>query len=143
MKSEGDAYKIRKLSDELVFIQWYITPALDSGIEKQFLQELQRLLDESAVPVYFISDLRRGRIVNIQALQQLGELTLHKNWAGSTAFSKDPITSLFVRSFKTFAWQTKSRNEMQATPEEALSFIASLKPGITDDVDWDAVLRSR
>lgn len=133
-------YIITRLNDELVFIRWYRTPAAHSGCEDQFLAELECLLNESPVPMFFISDLRKGRIANVRSIQRLGALTRHKNWAGSTAFSKDPVTSLLVRSFQMFARTAQSKNEIQTTPEEALSFIESLKPGVTNGIDWTKVL---
>lgn len=133
-------YKIARLTDELVFIRWYRTPATHADCEARYLTELERLLNESPVPLYFISDLRQGRIANVRTIQKLGALTQHKNWAGSTAFSKDPITSMLVRSFKSFATSGTSRNEMQTTPEQALSFIETLKPGLTEGIEWDKIL---
>lgn len=133
-------YQIRQLTDQLVFICWYRTPAPNSNCENQFLNELERLLDESPVPLYFVSDLRKGRIANVRSIQRLGALTQHKNWAGSTAFSRDPVTSLLVQSFKVFAHSARSKNEMQTTPEEALSFIESLKPGVTAGLEWAKIL---
>lgn len=133
-------YQITCLTDELVLIRWFHTPLPNSSCEDTYLAELGKLLDESPVPLYFISDLRKGRIANIRALRRLGRLTEHKNWAGSTAFSKDPITSILVRSFKTFAVSGTSRNEMQTTPEQALGFIESLKSGLTEGLDWAKIL---
>ncbi len=133
-------YTITKLTDELVFIRWYCTPAPHLHIEEQYLNELEHVLNESPVPLYFISDLRKGRIANLRSIQRLSALTQHKNWAGSTAFSQDSITSLLVHSFQIFAHNASSRNEMQTTPEQALSFIESLKPGLTQTVDWVKVL---
>jgi hypothetical protein len=133
-------YEIIKLTDELVFIRWLRTPGRDSRVEDQYLSELRRVLDESPVPLYFLSDLRQGRIADIRAIQKLGQLTKHKHWAGSTAFSTDPITALLVRSFRSFATKVNSRNEMQTTPEAALSFLETLKPGITEGVDWERMI---
>ena len=133
-------YEITKLTDELVFIRWLRTPGRDSKIEDQYLNDLRGILDESPVPMYFLSDLRQGRIADVRAIQKLGQLTKHKHWAGSTAFSSDPITALLVRSFRSFATKVNSRNEMQDTPEAALSFLETLKPSVTENVDWDVVI---
>lgn len=133
-------YKITKLTDELVFIRWYRTPAPHMRAEEQYLKELEQLLNEADAPLYLISDLRKGRIANLRSIQRLSALTQHKNWAGSTAFSQDSVTSLLVHSFQIFAHNTQTRNEMQTTPEQALSFIESLKPGLTKDIDWVKVL---
>ncbi len=133
-------YEITKLTDELVFIRWLQTPAPASKVVDQYLIDLRAVLDESETPMYFLSDLRQGRIADVRSIQKLGQLTKHKNWAGSTAFSSDPITALLVRSFRSFATKVNSRNEMQTTPETALSFLETLKPGITEDVDWDTVI---
>ncbi|HEX2907629.1 MAG TPA: hypothetical protein VHO69_12245 [Phototrophicaceae bacterium] len=136
-------YQIKKLTDELIFIQWRQTPTVNSEVENQYLKELEQLLTAAPQPVYFLSDLRSGRIVNLRAIRRLGELTQHRNWAGSTAFSKDPITSLLVRSFQSYAQKSPSKNEMQTTPEEALSFLEALKPGLTEGIDWPTVLKIR
>lgn len=133
-------YEIRRLSRNLVLIRWFVTPSKHSGIEDRFLNDLKLLLDESPAPMYFLSDLRQGRIVDIRAIQKLGQLTRHRNWAGSTAFSADPITALLLRSFKSFAVKSQSRDEMQTTPEAALAFLESLKPGITEGVDWQTAI---
>lgn len=133
-------YEIIKLTEELVFIRWLRTPGKDSKVEDQYLSDLRRVLDESSKPLYFLSDLRQGRIADVRAIQKLGQLTKHQHWAGSTAFSSDPITALLVRSFKSFATKVNSRNEMQDTPEAALSFLETLKPGVTENIDWDQVI---
>jgi hypothetical protein len=134
-------YQIIQLSDELIYIRWQRTPKFNSGADAQFLADLQKLLDEATTPQYFISDLRRGRIADMRSIRQLGQLTQHKNWAGSSAFSQDPITSLLVQSFRTFApGQLATNDEIQAAPADALKFLEQLKPGVTDGIDWNAVI---
>ena len=136
-------YQIIQLSDELIYIRWYRTPRLNSGVDAQFLADLQKLLDEADTPQYFISDLRRGRITDMRSIRHLSQLTKHKNWAGSSAFSQDPITGILVQSFRTFApGQRDANDEIQTTPADALKFLDQLKSGITDGIDWDAVINS-
>src|SRR5690606_15537960 len=119
------------------------TPRPNSGVDAQFLAELQKLLDEAPKPQYFISDLRRGRITDMRSIRQLSQLTKHKNWAGSSAFSQDPITGILVQSFRTFSpGQRDANDEIQTTPADALRFLSELKPGITDGIDWDAVINA-
>jgi hypothetical protein len=134
-------YQIIQLSDELIYIRWHHTPKPNSGADTQFLADLQKLLDEATTPQYFISDLRRGRIADMRSIRQLGQLTQHKNWAGSSAFSQDPITGLLVQSFRTFSpGQLATNDEIQAAPADALKFLEQLKPGVTDGIDWNAVI---
>ena len=71
------SYDIQRLSDELILIKWYQTPAANTGIEERYLQELKQLLDQSPHSLYFISDLRQGRIINVRTLRALGQLTGH------------------------------------------------------------------
>lgn len=133
-------YEIIMLSDELALLRWYRTPAKGAASTEAYLHEIKRILDQSTVPVYFLSDLRYGRIVDVRALQKLGQLTQHANMAGSTAFSSDPITALMVRAFRSFAYKADSRHEMQSTPEAALAFLEMLHPGITENIDWETVI---
>lgn len=131
-------FTFTRLSSKLVLITWLKTP--DNQAEEAYLHQLGEILDQAEHPLYFISDIRKGRIIGMRAIQRLSAFTSHKNWAGSTAFSSDPITALLVRSFRSFATKVNSRNEMQTTPETALSFLETLKPAITEDVDWDTVI---
>lgn len=127
-----------RLSDRLVLITWTRTP--DKTAEEDYLKQLGELLDASEKPGYFISDIRKGRIIGMRSIQKLSEFTAHKNWAGSTAFSKDPVSKILLNSFKALSAKSESRNEMHTTPEEAIGFIESLEPGITKDIVWDTVL---
>ena len=137
------SYDIQRLSDELVLIKWHKTPAANTGIEERYLQELKQLLDQSPKPLYFISDLRQGRIINVRTLRALGQLTGHKNWAGSTAFSQNPVTKVLVNSFKSFAAEGDTNDEMQNTPEEALAFLEKLKPGLVRGIAWDNIIQEQ
>ncbi len=131
-------FNFSRLSDKIVLITWTRTP--DKTAEEDYLKQLGEQLDQAEHPLYFISDLRKGRIIGMRSIQKLSEFTAHKNWAGSTAFSKDPVSKILLNSFKALSAKSESRNEMHTTPEEAISFIESLEPGITKDIDWDTVL---
>ena len=134
-------YEFIRLSNEVVLICWHRTPT-SVKVEQQFVDELRRLLDTATMPQYVISDLRKGRIVTVRTLSQLGQLAGHANLGGSTAFSHDPLTNIFVETFKRLSGKYKSRNETFDTPEEALAFMESLKSGLTDNINWDKVLRT-
>ncbi len=131
-------FTFSKLSDKLVLITWLKTP--DKTAEDDYLKQLGELLDQAEHPLYFISDIRKGRIIGMRSIQKLSEFTAHKNWAGSTAFSKDPVSKILLSSFKALSAKSDSRNEMHTTPEEAIGFIETLEPGVTKDIDWDTVL---
>ncbi|MAS33215.1 MAG: hypothetical protein CL610_04360 [Anaerolineaceae bacterium] len=135
-------YQIHKLKDDLVYICWYQTPKPNSGTDTQYLADMEALLNEAETPIYFVSDLRKGRITDIRAIRMLAKLTRHRNWAGSTAFSEDPITGILVGSFRAFAADKRTSNdEIKRVPEEALQFLNELKPGIVDGIDWDSIIR--
>jgi hypothetical protein len=133
-------YSILKLSAELFYIRWLSSAKENTHPEKEFIPELSSLLDKSPHPVYFISDLRKGRIMTVNVLNQLATLSHHKNWAGSTAFSSDPIASIFVGTFSKLAKQKSEHREIYTTPEESLAYLESLKAGLTQDIDWNSVL---
>lgn len=132
-------YKIQQLTPELVYIKWYKTPTMNSDAPVQFIKALKQVLDEAEAPLYFISDLRLGRLISIHAVNQLSGLTRHENWAGSTAFSQDPLTAVFVDSFLKMS-DVKSQNELFDKFEDAIAFLLALKPDIADGVDWETIL---
>ena len=133
-------FQIVRLSPQLVYIRWHNSPMVGSDDEKKYIAKLTHLLDTTETPVYFLSDLRQGRIVNVSILRQLGQLALRDEWAGSAAFSQNSISSVFVGVFSQFARQEKPSDEMWATPEEALAHLACMETGIVEGIDWQAVL---
>jgi len=135
-------YEILKLSDELYFIRWLHSPEEGAPSERHFIEDLKTRLDEADKPIYFISDLRLGRINNIKVLRELGKLSQHKHWGGSTAFSSDPLTSVVVGVFSRFAGNEHPEDEIWKIPEEAIAYLESLKPGITTGIDWQTVLQN-
>lgn len=135
-------YQIKRLTESLVYIKWLRTPSLNSQSERQYVVDVQKLLDDASSPQYFISDLRKGRIVTVNILRQLGRFTEHKNWGGSTAFSKNPVTSIMVDVFSRFAHKERPQDEIWTTPEEALAYLETLKPKITEGINWNAVLNN-
>lgn len=133
-------YEIIHLSNDLIYIRWWSTPQTGLGIEARFINEIKNLLDRAQHPIYFISDLRSGRIADIRALQRLGQVTQHVNCGGSTAFSGDPVTKLLVNSFHAFAKAKTVHDEMQLTPEAAIGFLEHKKPGISNNINWAKLL---
>lgn len=136
-------YEIRKLTDELVLITWFRSPVPNSQDEHNYIEELRSMLDTSENELYFISDLRLGRIMGAKTLQRLGDLSHHANWAGSTAFSQNPVTSLFVRNFAVSGRNVDMKDELKKTLDEALNYLETLKPGITRSIDWDSIISGR
>jgi hypothetical protein len=131
-------YEFYWLHTKLLLIMWLRTPP--PNIATQFINRLHELLDESPHPVYIISDLRRGRIIDGKILAQLGQLTQHKNWAGSTAFSQNPISNMFANTFQKTLKDGQERNLIFDKPEDAISFLGSLDAEIVSEIDWQAVL---
>lgn|GEM_PF-832090 len=134
-------YNIQALSDRLFLIIWHRSPE-SLKIEFDFLKDLRNRLDNAEAPIYFISDLRNGSITNVQTLHQLGQMTTHPNWGGGIAFSQSPLTKVFVRTFTRLIRNPQVSDGICATPEEALAFLENLQPGITQGIDWNAVLQT-
>ncbi|MBL8165670.1 MAG: hypothetical protein JNJ61_27040 [Anaerolineae bacterium] len=133
-------YRITPLKENLIYIKWYRAPRPNTHTVKEFITDLQTRLDTASVGLYFISDLRQGRIVDMRVIQQLAGLSKHERWAGSTAFSDNPVSNVLVRSFSRFAGQPKEHREIWTTPEEAIAYLESVKPGLSDEVDWKTLL---
>src|SRR4051812_19331456 len=96
-------YDLRPLTDELIFVKWYKTANSLTHPEADYIEDLRKRLNDSPHALYFLSDLRSGRIIDVSILQKLGALTRHTNYGGGSAFSEDVISSMFVGVFSKFA----------------------------------------
>ncbi len=133
-------YNLRQVTDELIFVKWYKTANASTKPESEYIEVLRHLLKESPHPLYFLSDLRQGRIVDVGILQKLGILTKHENYGGGAAFSEDVISSMFVGIFSKFATAEKGSSVFYKTIDDALSYLEALKPGVTQTVDWQSFI---
>lgn len=131
-------YEIQKLKPDLIFIRWHRPPTRQSDSQKTFLADLKKILDEAPMPIFFLSDLRRGVITNLETLRRLGELTLHPNWGGGVSYGTKFSTDMYVDTFENLSLR-KTGDHMAYTLEDALAYLESLKSGLTSDVDWDSL----
>lgn len=127
-------YETRKLSDQIVFIQWHRNPT-SPDIERAFLEDLRTYLDTASQPICFFSDLRQGHITNFYTLRKLGTMTGHPNWLGSVAYGQRLATDLYVNTFERLSVQQKG-DQMVYKLQDALNSLEALQPGITVGIDW-------
>lgn len=139
IEADAMSYTITPLMPRLILIRWRRTPITDEA--KLFIQTLQDMLDQAAQSLYFISDLRHGRIVDVRVIHQLSHLTQHAMWGGSTAFSQNPISKIFLGSFQRMV-AASDKNATFERPEDAVAFLEHLVPDLAAAVDWTQVLNS-
>ena len=132
------AYHLLALNPQLIFITWERSPHPDEA--QAFINNVERWLNHAPHPLYFLSDLRQGRIVDIRIINQLSQLTKHPCWGGSTAFSQSPLSKIFVGNFQKMSRTTQDVNTFFDLPEQAIEFLETLVPGITHNIDWHAIL---
>ena len=135
-------YDLRQLTDDLIFVKWYKTTNDFTRPEDDYIEDLRKRLNDSPQPLYFLSDLRKGRIIDVGILQKLGALTRHVNYGGGSAFSDDVISSMFVGVFSKFASVEKGSSVFYKTIDDALAYLEALKPGVTAMVDWQTFIAS-
>jgi hypothetical protein len=133
-------YTLLNITDELLFIKWYRSPSAATKPQEEYVDDLRARLEASEFPLYFLSDLREGRIMDVTIIQRLGRLTHHDNYGAGAAFSKDVFSSVFVGVFSRFAKQEKGEGVFFEKMEDALAYLESFKPGVTRDIDWGAAL---
>lgn len=131
-------YQIQQLKSQLFYIQWFTTP--NAKASREFLEELQNLVDVSSEGVYFISDLRKGRIVDVKTLQRLGVLSQNPHWLGSVAFSENPMSNIFANTYHRMLTNNKDRNLIVKEADKALAFLETLQEGITSGIEWEVIL---
>lgn len=135
-------FLLKTLSPELIYIRWYAAKQPACQPQTAFIAHLRQQLDETTTPLYFLSDLRYGRIQDVSVIQQLAALTQHPNWGGSAAFSENLISQIMVGSFTRLrrSPEPSVRRELFTKPEEAIASLEHLKAGLTTDIDWTATL---
>lgn len=131
-------YAIQMLTDDLIYIKWYTTPDIVQA--EQFVTELGAVIEQFTHNMYILSDLRKGAIREVRIIQKLAYLARKPFVAGTTGFSGNPVTTMFVEVFERFTRRPKPENEVWNTPEEAIAYLESLKPGLTAGVNWQAVI---
>ena len=129
------AYEFKHLSSNLILITWKRYPTKDE--EEAFLKEHTQQLSDATEPLYYISDLRSGRITNLDTINRLSKLAKHENYGGSTAFSKDFMSKIVVKTFQMFTSEAETKSRMFETVEEAIAYLESLKAGLTQNIDWN------
>ena len=135
------SYEFRYLSDRLILITWTGYPKPEE--ELAFLREHKEQLVKATEPIFYISDLRKERIINMKILSQMSALAKHENYGGGTAFSDDPISQIMVKTFRSFSIEAGTKAAMFKTPEEALEFLENLEDGITQGIDWNDVITAK
>lgn len=135
-----DFYTIQCLKPTLYLITWHRT-SNGLGTDNAYLDALKDILQQAEAPVYFISDLRHGRLVNMGSIKRLGKLTEHPMWGGSTAFTNNPVSRLHVSNFQRYTGNNLDHNPLLETPEEAIGFLESLQAGLTTDMDWESIIK--
>jgi hypothetical protein len=126
-------FEIHVLSAELLLIRWLQIARPES--ETAFIQALRQHLDNTASPLYFISDLRKGHITNVAALRRLGRLTEHPNWGGGVSYGEKLATDMYVDTFASLSTH-KTGDHMAYKISDAVTFLEQLKPGLTKGIDW-------
>jgi hypothetical protein len=137
-------YTITQVSPQLYFIQWRYEPTANMPeVERLFIADLRQRLEEAQHPIYYLSDLRKGRITNVKTLRELSEITQHEKWGGGTAFTQDSFSSILAKVFSTFV-RYKNRNYLVwDSPEKALAYLETLQPGLTKNIDWNPLLNPK
>jgi hypothetical protein len=133
-------YTLLNITDELLFIKWYRSPSAATKPQEDYVDDLRARMEASEFPLYFLSDLREGRIMDVTIIQRLGRLTHHDHYGAGAAFSKDVFSSMFVGVFSRFAKQEKGEGVFFEKMEDALAYLESFKPGLAQNIDWGAAL---
>jgi hypothetical protein len=131
------AYAITKLSERLYLIRWSADATTEEANE--YLAELAQILDQTSIPIYFISDLRRGCITQLSALRRLANLATHPNWGGSTAFGS-MSSAVFSSLFERFTSNRQQGDRTYTDAQEAITYLETLFQGITAAIDWERIL---
>lgn len=130
-------YKIIKLKDNLVFIQWLKQPLANNPITHQWVDEIKDLIENAPLPLFFFSDVRRGHVTDIRAIQRLARLTQHDNYGGGVALGNKLAPQVYIKLESELG---KNDDAMFYSLETAVSTLERFEPGITANIDWESLL---
>jgi hypothetical protein len=134
-------YTLKHLTPNLIFVKWFRHPddTENRHLDMDYVKDLRTRMDAAESPLFFLSDLRQGRIENIRIVQRLALLTNHANYGGGVAFSKrDLSANMMVGLFSRFTENDKGERVFFETLEQALARLEEMQPGVTAAVDWKA-----
>lgn len=134
-------YTLKHLTPTLIFVKWFRHPddSEHRRLDMDYVKDLRTRMDAAEAPLFFLSDLRQGRIENIRIVQRLASLTTHANYGGGVAFSKrDLSANMMVGLFSRFTENDKGERVFFETLEQALARLEEMQPGVTGGVDWKA-----
>jgi hypothetical protein len=127
------------LPNNLYFIRWEGGKATRTD-GQQYILMFESLLAKATSPIYFITDLRQGHIGDIDILRRLSKLSSHPFWGGGTAFGNAPESEVFASFFARMVERQRRDDDVWPRPEQALAYLEALKPGITQGIDWAALI---
>jgi hypothetical protein len=131
------SYILTTLHSNLVYIELTANPTpIDYN---DYVRQVNQILKSATEPVYFLVDFRQSITSNVSTIRRLAELTKHRNFGASIAFSSDHVRQVYANLFAALAAQGQSRNFYQDA-QAAIDALEALKPGLTTGVDWQAVL---
>lgn len=137
MVSDKKTYRITCLKPNLVLIQWFESPPDRSPDVAAWINELRDMVQRAGTPIYFLSDLRAGRVTDVNALFELAIISKHKNWAAGVSFSSNISSKVYAGLFARFS---QREQPIAGSLEAALHTLEAQHPGLTADIDWAAVL---
>lgn len=137
MSRQRSGYKTTKLKPNFMLIQWFESPPDRSLIIRQWADEVTDFVNSATGLVYFISDLRQGHVTDILVLRELAALAKHKNWGAGVSFSQSFGSGVYVGLF---ARLNEREKPVAESLEAALTSLEEVAPGLTLDINWEAVL---
>jgi hypothetical protein len=106
----------------------------------QFVNDLKGVLDHADSKLIIISDLRHGVIKDVIAIDKLAKLTQHPQFSNATAFGS--VTSaVYTGVYERLARKKGHDEETWPTFEKAIHYLEEAEPGVTQGIDWAAVLK--
>lgn len=132
-------YTFIPLNSRLYLIRWERNPTADES--EEFLRAFKQMLDEAPQPVATISDLRKGCITDVQVIRRLSQLCQSKKFLCGSSFG-GVSGQMFAGVFERLMARQDRDDSAFATAEEALRYLESLHPTITDNIDLNVVKNS-
>lgn len=134
------AYRVIQMNPQLIYIRLNAAPTPQD--DRDYVTAVKQILDGAEQKLYFLIDFRNGMTTDVATIRQLAKLTEHPNFGESTSFASSTMQSVYSELFAQMR-QSAPENALHMSPAKAIQYLESLQPGITQGIDWDALLANK
>lgn len=131
------AYRVLQLNPQLIYVRLDNKPTPQD--DNDYLAVINGIMETSTRKLYFLLDFRDGMSTSVATIRRLAKITAHPNFGESTTIASSYVQAVYTDLFAQMR-QSSLDNALHIDPAKAIQYLESLQAGLTQHIDWEAVL---